>query len=100
MRERYLDKLLDLLPRELSIEDMEVVTVDCILRALRNEVLLDLCRSPRGKQMVGAAVSVALRSRWSDEDDELPPELLDDDLERLEDDVARQSPRDRETNAG
>ncbi|KIG15486.1 hypothetical protein DB30_05509 [Enhygromyxa salina] len=76
-RERVLDEIMALIPRERVDGDGVRITMDCVLRAFRDEILMDLCRAPTGKELIGGAVSVAVRSRWSEAGAYgLPPECL------------------------
>ncbi|PRQ03227.1 hypothetical protein [Enhygromyxa salina] len=77
-RERYLDEVMALIPRErYPSGDGVWITMDSVLRAFRDEILIDLCRAPTGKELIGASVSVALRSRWAEAGAYgLPPEFL------------------------
>lgn len=84
LRERYLDEIVALMPRERVKGGGVCITMDSVLRAFRDEILIDLCRAPSGKELICASVSVALHSRWSEAGAYgLPPEfLVDVPLER------------------
>lgn len=82
LRDRYLDQVAALVPLERVDGQRTRVTMEGVLRAFRDEVLIDLCRAPSGKELIGASVSIALRSRWSEAGAYgLPPEFLADDPE-------------------
>jgi hypothetical protein len=59
LRDQQLDELLSLMPEEVLEGGRREVTADCVLQALRSDVLLDICHSPLAQEAVEEVASVA-----------------------------------------